>query len=135
MKYILALITGIIFGSIANMGFIMLSPVVIPPPDGIDTTNMEGLLQALPLMQPKHFLMPFLAHAMGTLVGAWIAARVAPTNKMTFALIIGLWFFLWGIYMATKLPTPIWFIAADLILAYMPFAYVGGLLALMKKAK
>ncbi len=54
---------------------------------------------------------------------------------MTFTLILEFWFFLGGIYTTTQLPTPIWFIAADLILAYIPFAYVGGLLAPNKKVK
>ena len=107
----------------------MLSGVVIPPPDGIDTSTMEGLLAAMPLMQPKHFLMPFLAHAMGSLVGAWIAARVAPTNKMTFALMIGAFFLIGGIYMVFQLPSPLWFTITDLGLAYLPMAYLGGWLA------
>jgi hypothetical protein len=132
MKYVLALITGIVFGSIANMAIIMVSGVVIAPPDGVDTSTMEGLVLAMPLMQPKHFLMPFLAHTLGTLVGAWIAARVAPTNKMGFALVIGAFFFIGGAYMVMSLPSPRWFNVVDLGLAYFPMAYIGWVIAARK---
>jgi hypothetical protein len=132
MKYVLALITGIVFGSIANMAIIMVSGVVIAPPDGVDTSTMEGLVLAMPLMQPKHFLMPFLAHTLGTLVGAWIAARVAPTNKMGFALAIGAFFFIGGAYMVMSLPSPLWFNVVDLGLAYFPMAYIGWVIAARK---
>ncbi len=133
MKYVLALITGIVFGSIANMGMIMLSGVVVPPPNGIDITTIGGLTEAMPLMEPKHFLMPFLAHALGSFVGAWIAARIAPTNKMGFALAIGVFFLIGGIYMSTQIPAPTWFIATDILIAYLPVAYIGGKLAMRKE--
>ena len=51
------------------MGLIMLSGKVIPPPAGSDVATMEGLKASLHLFEPKHFVFPFLAHALGTLVG------------------------------------------------------------------
>ncbi len=129
MKLFLALVVGIIFGSIVNMGFIMLSAVVVPPPNGIDTTNMDGLLEAMPLMQPKHFVMPFLGHAIGTLVGAWLAAQIAPSNKLSLSMAIGAWFLIGGVYMIYLVPTPVWFVIVDLALAYIPMAYMGYALA------
>lgn len=129
MKYFLALITGIIFGSIVNMGFVMLGGVIFPPPAGVDTSTMEGLLEAMPLMEPKHFLMPFIAHAAGTFVGAWLAARIAPTHKLPLALSIGILFLCGGIYMVVILPSPMWFYVSDLVLAYIPMAYLGYVIA------
>jgi hypothetical protein len=125
LRLILAIIAGIFIGSSVNMGLIMLSGSVIPPPEGIDVSTAEGLKQALPLFEPKHFIFPFLAHALGTLCGALVAALLCPKAAGKGALIVGLFFFLGGIVNVFLLPAPTWFIATDLILAYFPMAYLG----------
>ena len=70
IKYILAVLAGIVIGSAVNMGIIMISSSIIPPPNGADITTAEGLKASMHLFQPKHFIMPFLAHALGTFAGA-----------------------------------------------------------------
>ena len=122
----LAVISGIILGSIVNMSIIYVSGSVIPPPDGVDVTNMEGLLEAMHLFEPKHFLMPFLAHAFGTLVGAFLAARLAATRKLLLGMAIGAVFLIGGIINVVLLPSPLWFNITDLALAYIPMSYIGS---------
>ena len=39
-KNILAVIAGCVLGSAVNMGIIMVSGSIIPPPDGADVTTM-----------------------------------------------------------------------------------------------
>lgn len=129
IKNIIAIIVGIIVGSVVNMGIVMLSGIVIPPPNGADVTTMEGLRETLPLFEPKHFLMPFLAHALGTLAGAFIAAKIAATRKFLMALIIGLFFLGGGIWSAILLQGPTWFLIVDLVFAYIPMALIGWKLA------
>jgi hypothetical protein len=126
LKNILAIVLGLLIGGTINMGIIIVSGSIIPPPEGANLTTMEGLLEAMPLMEPKHFLMPFLAHALGTLVGAFIAAKIAANNKMTFAIVIGCCFLLGGIMNIVMLPSPLWFTIVDLGIAYIPMAYLGG---------
>lgn len=128
VKNILAVVIGIIFGMIVNMGIIMISGVIVPPPAGADLTTAEGINAALPMMQPIHFLMPFLAHALGTFVGAFIAVKIAASHHMNIAIGIGCFNLLGGIAAAYMIPAPTWFIATDLILAYLPMAYLGGIL-------
>lgn len=132
LKNILALVAGIIMGSIVNMGIIMLSSSIIPPPEGVDVTNMESLKSSLHLFEPRHFIFPFLAHALGTLVGAYIAALIAANNKLKFALGIGVFFLLGGITSVIMLPTPTWFSVLDLVVAYIPTAWLGGKFAIGK---
>jgi hypothetical protein len=134
LQNILAVIAGVILGSIVNMGIIMVSGSIIPPPEGADVTTMEGLKEALPLFQPQHFVMPFLAHALGTLAGALLAAVIAVKYKLRFALVVGVFFLAGGIYNAFVLPSPAWFLALDLIVAYLPMAYLAGQWADRKKA-
>lgn len=129
LRNIIAVIAGVALGSIVNMGIIMMSGSIIPPPGGADTTTMEGLQESMHLFGPEHFLFPFLAHALGALIGAYIAARVAATHKMTFAVLIGVFFLVGGIINVYLLPSPIWFAALDLIVAYIPMGILGGKLA------
>jgi len=126
VKNILAVILGLILGSLVNMGIIMISSSIIPPPDGADVTTMEGLKESIHLFQPKHFIFPFLAHALGTFVGAILAALIAAKHKMKFALSIGVLFLIGGILNTFMLPAPTWFVILDLAGAYIPMAWLGG---------
>ena len=110
---------------VVNGGLIMISGSIIPPPEGADMTTTEGLKAIMPELEPKHFLMPFLAHALGTLVGALIAVKIGATNHLRLAFIIAGVFLAGGIYMVATMPSPFWFSAVDLIGAYIPMGWLG----------
>jgi len=129
IRNILAVIAGIVVGSIVNMGLIQVSGSVIPPPEGADVTTTEGLKATMHLFEPKHFIFPFLAHALGTFVGAFVAAIVAANHKLKFALGIGVFFLAGGIASVFMLPSPTWYTIVDLTLAYIPMAWLAGKLA------
>lgn len=132
IKNILAVLAGAIAGSAVNMGIIMISSSIIPPPEGVDNTTMEGLKAGIHLFQPKHFVFPFLAHALGTFAGALLAAIIAASRKMLFALVIGGFFLAGGIANILMLPSPIWFTVLDLVGAYFPMAFLAGKLVVPK---
>ncbi|NQY29156.1 MAG: hypothetical protein HRT69_06765 [Flavobacteriaceae bacterium] len=129
LKNILAVVTGVFIGMAVNMGLIMISGSIIPLPEGVDNTTSEGLKAGMHLFEVKHFIMPFLAHALGTFSGAFVAARLAANHKMKFAIAIGVLFLLGGIYMVFMLPSPTWFTVLDLGLAYIPMGLLAGKLA------
>ncbi|MBL7793163.1 MAG: hypothetical protein JNK77_12615 [Saprospiraceae bacterium] len=133
VKNILAVIAGVIVGSIVNMGIIMVSGSIIPPPEGADITTAEGLKASMHLFEPKHFIMPFLAHALGSLVGAFVAAKIAASHQMYFALGVAGFFLLGGIANVFMLPSPVWFNVLDLVAAYLPMGYLAGKFVLNKK--
>lgn len=126
LKNVLATVAAVIGGSLVNIGLVNLNGVLIPFPEGVDVSTMETLAASMSLFQPIHFLLPWLGHALGTLVGAFIAARFAATNKKTFAGVVGGFFLAGGIANAYMLPAPMWFIVADLALAYVPMAWLGA---------
>ncbi|MBQ4915728.1 hypothetical protein J8L85_14830 [Maribacter sp. MMG018] len=126
IKNIIAVIVGLVVGSAVNMGIVMISGSIIPPPEGGDITTMEGLKATMHLFEPKHFVFPFLAHALGTLVGAFVAAKIAASHKIKMALIIGGFFFIGGAINISMLGGPLWFSVLDLVVAYIPMAYIGG---------
>lgn len=128
-RNILAVLAGAFIGGALNMFIIMISGYVIPPPEGVDMTTPDGLTAGMSLLEPKHFIMPFLAHALGTLVGAFLAVKISTKYPMRYALGIGAWNLFGGIMAATMIPAPLWFILVDLILAYIPMALLGAKLA------
>jgi hypothetical protein len=125
VKIFSASLAGIIAGSAVNMALIAVSGHVIAPPAGVDTSTAEGLKAAMPLFQPRHFLFPFLAHALGTLVGAALATRIAGRSFRLPAALVAGFFLLGGAAAAWMLPAPAWFEVADLLLAYLPAAWLG----------
>ena len=121
----IAIIGGLILGGVVNMGLISIGAELVPPPAGVDASSMEALAKAMHLFEPKHFLFPYLAHSLGTLAGAILAAKIAATHKLKIAIVIGLAFLAGGISMVFNLPSPIWFNTLDLIGAYLPMSYLG----------
>ena len=135
LRNALAIVAGIVAGSVVNMAIITAGPALVPPPAGVDVTNAESLARAMPLFEPRHFAMPFLAHASGTLAGALVAYLVAATRRSLMAYLIGGVFLGGGVAAAFIIPAPAWFIALDLLVAYLPMAWLGIRLgACMKKA-
>ena len=125
IKNFLVIIVAIVVGSIVNMGIVMISSSIIPPPNGADITTVERLKNSLHLFEPKHFIFPFLAHAIGTLAGALFASKFASNNHKNMALLVGVIFLVFGTINVVMLPAPMWFNVVDLVGAYIPMAYLG----------
>jgi hypothetical protein len=120
-----AVIAGLVAGSAVNMGLILAGASIISPPPGADVTTAEGLKASLHLFEARHFVFPFLAHAVGTFVGAAVATWLAPGRTSGPAWIVGTLFLFAGIANVVMLPAPVWFSAVDLLLAYLPAAWLG----------
>jgi len=130
LKNILAVIGGWLGGSIVNSGLVQLG-LKIKPIAGLDPENLDSYAAIFPTLGAEYFIFPFLAHALGTLFGALIAARLsADPNKMYMAYIVGALFLFGGIAVNYLIPGPMWFTVADLVLAYIPMAWIGGTLGL-----
>ena len=128
LRNILAVIVGWLIGSAINMGLIQIGHQIYPL-EGVDINDMDALASVMPTLSYEYFIFPFLAHALGTLSGAMVAALIAKKHRMITALIVGLLFLLGGIAVNIILPGPTWFSALDIVIAYLPMAWVGRKLA------
>lgn len=122
IRNILAVVVGVVACLLVNGAIISLSSSLIPPPEGMNVNDMESIRANAHLFESKHFIMPFLAHALGSLVGGLLAGLIAASHKMTFALVVGFVHLLGGIAAAFIIPAPMWFIILDLVVAYVPMA-------------
>jgi hypothetical protein len=129
LRNVLAVIAGVVTGSLVNMAIISINGSLIPLPEGADVSSMEGLKASMPLFEPKHFVVPFLAHALGTLMGALVTALLVTRHPRRFALGLGFYFFLGGVAAVFMVPAPAWFSAVDLIFAYIPMALLAATIA------
>jgi len=133
LKRTIVIFISLFSGAMLNGAIINISSKVIAPPKGFDLNTAEGLQAAMPHMGPEHFLFPFLAHALGTLISAVLISRFLKSQQFVFSMMAGILFLMAGVAMVIMLPgTPIWFILVDLIGAYIPMAYLGN--KLVKKS-
>jgi hypothetical protein len=116
-------IIGCFIGAYVNMSVLKQFMRIIPPPMGADVTRESGLLATIHLFEPKHFIGPFLAHSIGTLIGSIIVAL--GTKNIRFCLAVGFLFLIGGTMMVFTVPAPLWFDILDLSLAYIPMAWLG----------
>lgn len=125
IKSILAIIAGIVAGSIINAAVIFLCNTIFGIPEGMILWDEESVKAHADKLTTANFTGTLLAHQLGTLAGAFIAAKIAPFRKMIFSLVVGVWFLACGIYAASLIVPPIGFLVADILL-YVPIAIIGG---------
>jgi hypothetical protein len=134
LKNILAVIAGLVIGGLVNQLIVTIGTKIIPLPNGAVVATLESLKAAMHLFTPINFLMPFSAHALGTLVGAFVTAKFAFSRNFKLAMLIGAFQFIGGWMMIMMLPSPTWFTVLDLGIAYLPMAYLGWKIVGNKKA-
>jgi hypothetical protein len=125
LRNVLAFVAGVVVGGLVNSALVALSPSVIATPPGVDVNDAASLSASMHLFEPRHFLMPFLAHAAGTFAGALVACLVAATHRAQLACAVGVVFLCGGLAASVMIPAPKWFIALDLLLAYLPMAWIA----------
>ncbi len=126
IKLVLAVIAGLVIGGLVNFGIVMLGPQIMEYPEGLDFTDEESFKSKAHLLTNIHFLWAFLAHAAGSFVGGIVASKIAPQSKTKYALFVGVFFLIGGIKMVMDIPSPGWFVALDLLIAYIPMAWLGS---------
>jgi hypothetical protein len=125
LRTLLIIIAAVLSGSAVNMGLVLLGPILVPPPAGVDMNDMDAFAAAVDQMGPLNFLFPFLAHALGTLTACFVCARFAAIKRRTLTYALGVFFLCGGIAAATMIPAPLWFVAVDLLFAYLPMAWLA----------
>ncbi len=125
VRNILAVIVGLVVGSIVNMAIIAAGHAIMPPPEGFDGNSMEGVAATIHLLQPVDFIVPFLAHAVGPFVGVLVAMFIAASSRKAIAIILGCLFLAGGIVANIMIPAPMWYRVVDVVLAYIPMAFLG----------
>ena len=107
MRYILAVIVGLVIGNMAIMGLHYLGMVFYPLPEGTDMNDMKAIAEYISIAPLGSLLFVMLAHIGGTFI-AGISTALVSKNIIPIY-IIGGFFTLAGIYNLYMLPHPLWF--------------------------
>lgn len=131
LRNILAVLAGLMAGGLVNMGLILLGAALLPPPAGVDVNDVASINAHIHEYSFIQLLTPFLAHALGALAGGFVVARLAASRKVLLAVVLIGGLNLFGGIMAVRMipNAPMWFDALDLIMAYLPMAWLGAKLA------
>lgn len=135
LRGIVAFFLGLFSGAALNMGVLYAGMWLLPPPEGVDINRIETINENIHRYTVVDLSVPFLAHALGTLLGAFVGASIAltPHSRRRVALLIGFLFLISGIEAVRMIPNaPLWFDILDLTLAYIPMALLGWRLAARK---
>ena len=119
-------LAGLILGGLANGAIIAGGAAALPPPPGVDINDIVSINAHIGEYSVLQLSVPFAAHAMGTLIGAYIATLLALSQKLTIAMVIGVMFLVGGVMAVMMIPDcPLWFSALDLSVAYLPMGWLG----------
>ncbi len=130
LRRVVGFVAGLFIGAIVNSGLLSVVHRLIPLPDGVDGNSIESIRANIASYGPEQFIGPFVAHAGGTLVAALLATLLGGYRGKFAGLAIGVLFLTGGISMVVLLPeTPLWFVALDLVVAYIPMGWLGWKLA------
>lgn len=130
LRNLLAVIAGLIVGGIVNMGLIILGGTLLPPPPGVDVNDIVSINAHIREYSVLQLMAPFIAHAAGVVAGVFLTTKLAATHHLALAMVVGAFFLLGGIMAVRMVPdAPFWFSALDLVVAYLPMAWLGHRLA------
>ena len=127
VRNIIGFIVGYVAGTAVNFALIMANMALMPA--GTDFSTPEGVNAVMAQMGPVNYLVVFLAHGLGAFVGAVVCSLIAVSHRFVLSLVIGALFMLGGIYAAAVIDAPLWFEAVDIVLAYIPMAWLGWKIA------
>ena len=126
IRKILAVLIGVVAGSVFNMAIVTLSHAVYPLSEGMDPNDFDAFRAHVAAngMPTGALLMVLVAHAGGSFVSGLLCGLIAKRPWYVAAVALGLLWMCGGIAMLMMLPSPIWFAVADVIL-YVPAALLG----------
>lgn len=131
LRRILAVLAGLIAGSICITGVENIGHYLYPPPAEVGAGDMNALKVYVSEAPFMALFFIILAYALAAVVSGFTASKISKDGKYTAALICGIIFLLITIYMMVSLPTPIWFWILGILVWGLVF--VGHQLALKTK--
>jgi len=123
-----AVVTGLVSAIIVITLVETVGHTVFPPPAGFDPMTPEGMSAIVARMPTAALLFVLIAYVCGGMVGGVVAVKVAGSNRMAEALVVGSVLMVGALFNVMTIPHPIWMSAAS-VAVQVPAAYLGARLA------
>jgi hypothetical protein len=124
-RKILAVVAGVILAGIITYAVQAIGHQVYPPPENLDTKNMEAMKAYVATLPMGALLFVLLSYIVGSFAGGWLAAKIARTSQLHVPLTVGGVQLFFGLINLVMIPHPMWFAIASVIV-FLPAAYFGG---------
>lgn len=124
LRNIVAVVAGMITGSVVIWLIELLGHSLYPPPEGVDPSDPESVRTIMETIQAGALWMLVLAYAVGALVAGFVAAAVSRDASKNAALITGGVLLIFGLINLLMIPHPVWFWVVSLAV-YVPFSWIG----------
>ena len=134
LRKILAVLAGIVAGSVIIFLTEMLGHTVYPLPEGIDIKNPESIKDYIETAPVGAFLMVILGWVFGSLTAGFVATIIAPDDYARYGMICGVILLAMGIANMAMIPHPAWMWVLG-ILVFLPFAWLGYKLGLRARKR
>jgi len=127
LRSVLGVVAGVLVGGVLISGVEVISSQFYPLPAGA-ASDPQALASHIRSLPAGAFAWVLSAWMIGTLAGAWIAARIAGRKHLVHGVIIGTVFLAFGIANMLMLPHPAWVWVCGIVI-FMMAGYMGGRLA------
>ena len=125
---VLATLGGMAAGIVVVVVFVLVSSLMHPMPEGMDMNDPEQMNEFVSGLPVSAFLMMSLAWVVGAFVGAYVARRLAPSQKMLPAVFVISFFTAMVISNLITIPHPIW-LAIFGVASSIVFGLIGMFMA------
>jgi len=128
LRSVLSVLLGAIVAGVLIACLELLGSKIFPLPPGTDPMDMEAVKAAMANVSMGALLFVLFGWFVGTIAGAWSAARVAGRAPAVHGLIVGVLLLAGGIANMLMLPHPAWFWVLG-VAVFVLAAYLGSRLA------
>lgn len=130
LRSIGAVVLGVIVAGLSVAFLQSLGHRVFPPPAEASSSDPEVLAKVLAEAPVGALLLVLVAWFLGTVIGAWVAARLVSEARAAHGLVVGGVMMIGGVVTMLQIPHPQWFMIAG-ALVFLPAAYIGSRLTVV----
>jgi len=123
-RTLLAVLAGLAVMVLTVAAMEWLGHAMFPPPTGMDPADPEALERIIEILPVPSLAMVACGWALGSLAGAWVAARLAREFRLSAALAIGAVMTMLVLANFVMVPHPLWMVFAGIALP-LPLAWLG----------
>ena len=125
LRFIVAVVSGAVVAFGVTAGVETIGHTVYPVPPGLDFKNSEALADYVRQLPIGALMFVLAASAIATFLGALLAARIARANGARAARVVGLMVLAASLTNFFRIPHPIWFMAATVIVIPLASTLAG----------
>ena len=127
-KAVIAVCAGLFVGGLMMTFLERMGHMIAEPPMPDNPSDVASVRAAVARMTVTNLLVLLGSYFVGSTLGCWIAARMAPSRPLYHAMAVAILFILTiGSYF-TRIPHPAWFVVASIV-AFACAPFVGARMA------